>query len=131
MAPAVKLVVDNTTATGHKRPRRGIRRRKDYGFIDDKHEIIYIMMRLVQLRMGETGKAFTTVIREAAVEAEITIGAPRGWFTGETRRPFFDTAFKFCNALGVNLLWHEVNLHDHVAVGKRGVRAQVKAASRG
>ncbi len=83
---------------------RGILRRKDSAFVDDKSVLIYIMMRLVELRAAETGRTFYATMRDAAVEADITIGAPNGWFYGTTRRPFADTALAFCNALGTDLL---------------------------
>lgn len=106
---------------------RTIRSKRDYGFIDDKHEIIYVMMRLAQIRAGETGRPFWVVVRGACVEAGITIGAARGWFAGATRRPFADGALGFCAALGVDLLrGHRRHLPD----GRRGLQESLRRTPR-
>lgn len=105
---------------------RGVIRKSDYAFVDDKHEIIYIMMRLVQLEAAASSRPISVVISQAAAKAGITPATPRGWFSGKTRRPFFDTVERFLHALGVSLVPPE--LHAHAGRGKGAVRARVEDA---
>lgn len=109
-----------------ERRARGVRRRRDYGFVDDKHEIIYIMMRLVDLEAATSGRSESAVIAAACREAGISATAPRGWFYGSTRRPFIDTAERFLRALGVDLI--APRLRKHMYAGRLGMRRRARGA---